>query len=80
MITLSFKVTADEAKNIRSGARRERVTVSEYLRRQAAAQIAHAKKPEVRICPLTGAPIFASTPGLAPLTVASTREFLADFP
>lgn len=80
MTTISFKVSTDEAREIRSRARRERLTVSEYLRRRAVASIQPpAKIPRTR-CPLTGTIIFGATDGLPPLTVESTREMLADFP
>ncbi len=78
--TLSFKVTEDEARAIRRGASRERVSLSEYLRRRAAGPAPAAEKPQIIRCPHTGAAIFASASDLPPLTVASTRELLADFP
>lgn len=80
MTTISFKVSTDEAREIRSRARRERLTVSEYLRRQAVALIQPPAKIQRTRCPLTGATIFGGADDLAPLTVESTREMLADFP
>lgn len=80
MTTISFKVSPEEAREIRARARRERLTVSEYLRRQAIAPVqAPAKIPRTR-CPLTGAMIFGKVDDLPPLTVESTRDLLADFP
>jgi|GEM_PF-734518 len=78
--TISFKVSLDEARDIRSRARRERLTVSEYLRRQAVAPARPSPAIRQTICPLTGATIFSATDDLPPLTVESTREMLADFP
>ena len=78
--TLSFKVTEEEARAIRSGARREHISVSEYIRRRAAAPAPVAVKPAVTRCEHTGALIFNPEDDLPALTVASTRELLADFP
>ena len=78
--TISFKVSTDEAREIRSRARRERITVSEYLRRRAVAPARPSPTIRQTICPLTGATIFSATDDLPPLTVESTREMLADFP
>lgn len=80
MTTLSFKVTEEEARAIRRGARRERVSVSEYLRRRAAAPTPVAPAPKLVRCKFTGALVFDPAGELPPLTVASTREMLADFP
>jgi hypothetical protein len=80
MPTISFKVSKEEERTIRARARLERLTVSEFLRRQA---VALFKPPTViaRVkCPLTGAIIFGGAADLPPLTVDSTREMLADFP
>jgi hypothetical protein len=79
-MTLSFKVTEEEARAIRLGARRERVSVSEYIRRRAAMPAPTVAKPKITRCQHTGVLIFDSTGDLPPLTVASTRELLADFP
>lgn len=80
MVTLSFKVTVEEAREIRRNARRERVTVSEYLRRRAALPDVGADRPRLVRCPKTGAMVFESSERLPPLTVESTREMLTDFP
>jgi hypothetical protein len=78
--TLTFKVTDREARLIRSRARRERVTVSEYLRRRASISIAPAHKPAKVRCPYTGAMIFAPADNQPPLTTDAVRELLSDFP
>lgn len=80
MTTLSFKVTEEEARAIQRGAGRERVSVSEYIRRRAAGPAPAVEKPALTRCAHTGALIFAPAGELPPLTVASTREMLADFP
>ena len=80
MATLTFKVTDEEARLIRSRARRERVTVSEYLRRRAILSLAPARKPAKVRCPHTGAMIFASPDNQPPLTTDAVRELLSDFP
>jgi hypothetical protein len=80
MPTLTFKVTEEEARYIRAMARREKITVSEYLRRQAQ-PTARSAAPMDRVrCAYTGAMIFASGPDLPPLTTESVRHMLAEFP
>ena len=80
MTTLTFKVTDGEARRIRSGARKERVTVSEYLRRRASLSMPASRKPGRVRCPHTGAMIFASPDNQPPLTTNAVRDLLADFP
>ena len=80
MKTLSFKVTDQEARFIRGNARRQHVTISEYLRLRAAAPAPVVGKPQLVRCPVSGAMIFDVAKGLQPLTVGSTQEMLADFP
>jgi hypothetical protein len=80
MATLTFKVTEREARLIRSRARRERVTVSEYLRRRASMSLAPAPKPDKVRCRYTGATIFASPGNESPLTTDAVRDLLSDFP
>ena len=80
MVTISFKVSEDEARSIRAGARKEGVSVSEYLRRRARPSgPGPATWRRVR-CPHTGAMILAGPGGQPPLTTEAVRELLADFP
>ena len=80
MITLTFKVTEEDARLIRSQARKDKVSVSEYLRRRAGSVAASPRKPRQVRCPHTGAMIFAALENQPPLTTESVREFLSDFP
>ena len=80
MATITFKVTEAEARHIRASARKQRLTVSEYLRRQSGAPFAVSRKPGKVRCAFTGAMIFSGAPGQAPLTTESVRQMLADFP
>lgn len=80
MTTITFKVSDDDARRIRSQARRERLTVSEFLRRQAMTPVRSVGKIVLRQCPKTGATIFSWAEDLPVLTVESTREMLSDFP
>jgi len=80
MATLTFKVTDEEARLIRSRARKERVTVSEYLRRRASLSLAPPGKLEKVRCPHTGAMVFASPDNQSRLTTDAVRELLSDFP
>jgi hypothetical protein len=80
MTTLTFKVAEDEAQNLRVAARRARLSLSEYLRRQIRMNTVEAK-PVGRIkCRHTGARIFAPVPQHPLLTTESVKEILADFP
>jgi hypothetical protein len=80
MTTISFKVTEDEARLIRLLARKEGVSVSDYLRRRARGSSAASQKPRRVRCPHTGAMIFAGLDEQPPLTTESVRALLADFP
>jgi hypothetical protein len=80
MPTLTFKVNEDEARSLRVAARRAKLTLSEYLRRQTRLNAAKVE-PVGRIkCRRTGAMIFAGAPHHPPLTTEAVREMLADFP
>jgi hypothetical protein len=80
MPTLTFKVTEEEARHIRALAKREKISVSEYLRRQAH-PAARSAAPIGRVrCAYTGANIFAPAPDLPPLSTDSVRQILVEFP
>jgi mobilization protein NikA len=80
MRTISFKVTDDEARMIRSRARKEGVSVSEYLRRRANSEAPAPQKQRQVRCRHTGAMIFAAPEDQKPLTTEAVRELLSDFP
>lgn len=80
MATLTFKVSDAEARLIRSRARKERITVSEYLLRRASLSLPPARKPAKVRCPHTGAMIFSAPDDQPPLTTDAVRELLSDFP
>ncbi len=80
MKTITFKVSDDEAQLIRSLAKEERTTLSEFLRRRATGMAQPAALPRRVRCEFTGAMIFDTSPGLPPLTTKTVREMLADFP
>jgi hypothetical protein len=81
MPTLTFKVTAAEARTIRARARAAKGTVSTYLR--AAALPAPAKRAHVKVVmkrhPLSGLPYVAFPVG-PKVTAEEIKEALADFP
>lgn len=79
MKTISFKVNDDEARNIRRQAKREGVSVSEYLRRRALSVENPAPLGRVH-CDLTGAEIFGPLADGPALTTETVRQMLADFP
>jgi hypothetical protein len=77
---ISFKVSEEEAQRIRAHACSESLSFSEFLRRQAMALCRPPTVIKQTKCPLTAAIIFDRAKDMAPLTVDSTREMLADFP
>jgi hypothetical protein len=76
---LSFKVTDGEARLIRSLARRENLSLSEYLRRRATGAGGAVGIPGRVKCEFTGATIFAPLVGHPPLDTASVHEILTEF-
>ncbi|MFM8358604.1 MAG: plasmid mobilization protein [Verrucomicrobiota bacterium] len=80
MPTLTFKVTVEEAQRIRALARQQKLSVSEFLRRQAQPH-QESSGPIPRFeCGHTGAIIFGSAEGLPALNTESVRHLLANFP
>ena len=80
MTTISFRVSDEEARLIRSRATREGISVSEYLRRRARLSMPGSRKPRLVRCPHTGAMIFAASEDQPPLTTDTVRELLSEFP
>ena len=80
MTTLTFKVSEQEARSLRLAARRERLTLSEFLRRQIRSGTSDTEAIRLIKCPETGAMIFSPDPQLPPLTTSAVKEILADFP
>lgn len=80
MTTISFKVSEGEARRIRNLAQREKLSLSEYLRRRATGQPARVLKPELVRCPWTGAMVFKSPADQPPLTTEAVSDLLSDFP
>ncbi len=80
MSTISFKVDEHEARAIRLQAKREGVSVSEFLRRRARLALAPPEKPRTVRCRHTGAKIFNAPEHLPPLSTEIVRDLLSDFP
>ena len=80
MPTLTFKVTTEEARQIRLAARRQRLSVSEFLRRKAMDVPKAPSKIPRMTCPRTHAVIFGPCPNLPPLDSQAVRDLLGDFP
>jgi hypothetical protein len=80
MPTLTFKVSEEEARQIRALARRQRFSVSEYLRRQAQPGREAPREITRVVCAHRGAMIFGRAPELPALNPDSVRGLLADFP
>lgn len=81
MPTISFKVSAEEARAIRRQARSHRCTVSDFLRK-AALPAVPAKKVRLRMKkhPVSGLLYNAAEEGGPVVTDEQVREALADFP
>lgn len=81
MPTMTFKVTARDAARIREMARREGVTVSEFLRRRAI-QAPHPVEEGYRITKdsVTGLPVMEAPPSIELVSSERIRALLADFP
>lgn len=84
MPTLTFKVTPEEAARIRRLARRERRTVSEFLRRRAVQRgpmsADDAGGYRIEISPVTGLPVVHAPPGAPRVTPEQVKALLVDFP
>lgn len=82
MPTISFKVTERQAARIRELARREGVSLSEYLRRRATEPTPPADPQGYRITtdPVTGLPVMEAPPDTPTVSSAQVRALLADFP
>lgn len=82
MVTISFKLSEDEALQLRTKARKAKLSISSFLRQRVRSETPLIHTPVTRTrCPLTGAPIFSSKKGhLPPLTTAAVRNMLAEFP
>lgn len=80
MKTITFKVSDDEARRIRQLAAKERLSVSEFLRRRTRTLTPESGKVRTGRCPVTGATIFAAAPQYPALTTESVKEILSDFP
>jgi hypothetical protein len=82
MPTITFKVSAREAARIRELARREGLTVSEFLRRRAVATGGAGVSGEYRIArdAVTGLPVMEAPAGMVPVASEQIRALMADFP
>lgn len=83
MSVLSFKVTPEEAARIRRLARRERLTVSEFLRRRAtreAVPTGGAGGYRIETSRVTGLPVVRAPRGAPQVTSEQVKALLADFP
>jgi hypothetical protein len=80
MKTISFKVSEEEARQIRFRAKQEHLSVSEYIRRRACSEGRVPQKPKKVLCPRTGALVFSPLKNQPPLTTKLVQEILSDFP
>ena len=83
MPTITFKVTAQEAARIRRMARREGLTVSDFLRRRAvqtAPTAGEAGDYHVETSTVTGLPVMHAPKEVPAVSSEQVRALLADFP
>lgn len=80
MPTLTFKVTTEEARQIRLASRLQGLSVSEFLRRKAMDVPEVPSKIPRMTCLQTHAVLFAPCPDLPPLDSQAVRDLLGDFP
>ena len=83
MPTMSFKVTAEEAARIRQLARREKRTVSEFIRRRAVQREAVSTGDtdyRIAISRVTGLPVMQAPPGAPRVTSEDVAALLTEFP
>jgi hypothetical protein len=83
MPTLTFKVTPEEAARIRRLARRERRTLSEFLRRRAVRSEAPAVEAagyRIEISRASGLPVMRAPAGTPAVTPEQIKALLVDFP
>jgi hypothetical protein len=79
MKTITFKVSEEEAQQIRLLAKKEKINLSEYMRRRAFLPTKKNQKLIRSKCPLTGVTVL-SAPNLPPLSTETVRELLSNFP
>jgi hypothetical protein len=82
--TITFKVNSEEAARIRHLARKERSTVSEFLRRRALVDPVARRRARARYrvetSRVTGLPVMHGPADARPVTAEQVRALLADFP
>ena len=80
MPTLTFKVSPEEAREIRTAARRARRSVSAHLRAAVLVRKAPPAKYRSGKHPVSGLPYNVAGKHLPPVSLADIKESLADFP
>jgi len=79
MKTISLKVTEEEEIYLKRQAKKNRLSVSEYIRRQACRPSAKQDLSQTTICEKTGVEIFVGG-ARGTLTNEDVAEMLSDFP
>lgn len=80
MKTLTFKVSDDMAKQLKADARREKLSLSEFVRKRLSAGSGDEPIVSRELCTESGVEVFTSKGKLRPLTTEMVKEYLADFP
>jgi len=80
MQTITFKVPEEEADFIRQEARKNDLSISEFIRRKIRNDTGTAEPVKEVFCPITHTTIFSGSSDLPPLTTESVKKILADFP
>ena len=81
MPTLTFKVSPDEAREIRAAARREKQSVSAHLRAAVLGK-KQPRPPRMRLAkhPVSGLPYNAAGKNLPAVSLDQIKAAMADFP
>ncbi|MGH8019824.1 MAG: plasmid mobilization protein [Opitutaceae bacterium] len=81
MPTISFKVSVEEARELRRRVRAEKTTLSDYLRKSAlGAKPARRRRMVIKKHPVSGLPYDAAGDGLPTVTREEIAAALAEFP
>jgi hypothetical protein len=83
MPTITFKVGARDAARIRALAKRDGISVSEFLRRRATQAVGGAPRAgdyHIAMSDRTGLPVMHAPPGNPTVSSEQIRALLAEFP
>jgi len=80
MVAITFKVSPEEARQIRRAARAAGSNVSAYIRAAVLPPVGRPPRLEMRKHPVSGLPYNAAGANLRPVSLEEIKAALADFP